>query len=86
MTIMTPEHPRWDEFAYKLDKACHFTQSDPKDPKTISWRCGGGNRKLFARRVLKQMRYSKTSIEASCRFFEERGGYCDCEILFNVDR
>jgi Protein of unknown function (DUF2695) len=24
-------------------------------------------------------------VEASVALFEKRGGYCDCEVLFNVD-
>ena len=25
-------------------------------------------------------------IQSSINFFKENGGYCDCEIMFNVDR
>jgi hypothetical protein len=28
----------------------------------------------------------KINIEASLAYFEDHGGYCDCEILLNVDR
>jgi hypothetical protein len=27
---------------------------------------------------------TKKQIDASCTYFEEHGGWCDCEILFNV--
>ncbi len=80
----TPQHPRWKEFRDRLEGpgGCNFTQSDPaEDAGTIRWDC---NHDLaFARAILEDM--VGVDVEASISFFEANGGFCDCEILFNVD-
>jgi hypothetical protein len=82
---LTPSSPRWNEFYNALAD----TLTISADPGT--WRCDGdqGMNKDTPERV---HRYAKTvmanmgnvDVEASLKFFEEHGGYCDCEILFNV--
>ena len=85
--IMIPEHPRWEEFCDRLigPEGCNFQQTDPQDPKTITWKCKGNdkgkNYKSFARRILEDM---NVDVERSLEFFQEHGGHCDCEIVFNV--
>ena len=80
--VMTPQHPRWDEFCVKLEEACEFTG----EGINIKWKCGGGLDKTRAEKVLKSMKLNKTCRELSLNYFEANGGMCDCEILFNVDR
>jgi hypothetical protein len=66
---LTPVHPRWRDFAEQLSKAL---DCDP---------CDHDHRR--ARRVMAEM--GGFDIDASLAYFEAHGGYCDCEIMFNVD-
>ena len=77
MEIMTTKHPRWDEFCNRLEgsEGCNFTEE--------SWTCYGGYDKRFATAILGTM--EGVDIEKSLAYFEENGGHCDCEILFNID-
>ena len=65
--IMTPEHPRWNEFCDQLEKLLG------------RWGCSGDG---LSRRLLIEM---GCNVEASLAFFRDNGGYCDCEVLLNVD-
>ena len=72
LEVMTPESRRWKEFAKRLDRA-------------IAERgCASGTNKRNAEAVMRDM--GGIDIEASLDYFEDHGGYCDCEILLNVDR
>jgi len=82
--ILTPESPRWDEFANGLSmmmtRGCGEGQ----------WRCDGDG---FGANPEHVHRYAKTvmrnmgnvDIEGTLAYCKEHGGGCDCEILFNVD-
>lgn len=84
--ITTPQHPRWDEF-YKLlnDELEAFgcsgdgSQLDMDTPKPAMqtqpthW---------LSRHLLTAM---QCDVDASIELFKRHGGYCDCEVLFNVD-
>jgi hypothetical protein len=85
MPVMTPDHERWEEFCVRLEgpEGCDFKRDEDGRP---TWRCAAGSDKTRARAVLSAMGFDEGDIEASCEFFEQHGGYCDCEILFNVDR
>ena len=80
--VMTPDHPRWEEFCERLEgpEGCNFRRK--RDGNT-TWRCAGGTDKRHARRILTSM---GMDVEESLDYFEANGGYCDCEILFNVDQ
>ncbi len=59
----------------------------PKNPrckdaadKTV-WRCDHTHK--HATRILRAM---GCDVPTSLSFFRENGGYCDCEVLFNVER
>ena len=80
--IMTPEHPKWDEFCDRLEgkEGCNFKEN--KNGKT-TWKCKGENDKTFAKKLIKN--FKGIDVEGSLRYFDEHGGHCDCEILFNVD-
>jgi hypothetical protein len=68
--VMTIESPRWQQFCVSLARAV--------SPNT----CQHDYRE--AEKILKEM--GSIDVEASIDYFENNGGYCDCEILLNVDR
>ena len=80
---MTPQHPRWDEFCERLEgpEGCDFQ----KVGADTRWSCEGGTEKPRATRILTAMGLSAEDVQWSLAYFEELGGFCDCEILFNVD-
>jgi hypothetical protein len=87
LEIMRPGHPKWVEFLEKLNgpECCNFQQKTPGDAASITWNCKGGRDKTFAIRLLQEIGFSVQQIVDSCAYFDEHGGYCDCEIIFNVD-
>ncbi len=84
MDIMNHEHKLWDEFLERLEgpEGCNFQQKDPDDATTTTWQCAGGTSKEYATAILKTI--PDIDIDTSLAFFEDNGGHCDCEILFNV--
>lgn len=74
---MTRDHARWEEFCERLagPEGCNFSDD--------GWLCAGGRDKTFATAILESM--GGIDVAASLSYFERNGGYCDCEILFNVD-
>ena len=84
MRPMTVEHERWEEFVTRLSgpEGCNF-QRDANGK--VTWKCAGGTDKSFALAALQQMG-GDIDIPATLANFDEHGGHCDCEILFNVDR
>jgi hypothetical protein len=71
---LTPESLRWNEFTGALDEALTATG------------CGGDappHAHSHAKKIMAEM--GNIDVEGSLEFFEARGGYCDCEILLNVD-
>jgi Protein of unknown function (DUF2695) len=81
---MTPEHPRWDEFIDRLAgfEGCDFRESDDGSG---AWTCDARDHtRPFCRSIMQHMGLSRGAIAASLAYFEEHGGYCDCEVLFNV--
>jgi hypothetical protein len=80
--VMTPDHPRWEEFCRRLSgpEGCHFRQNP--DGNT-TWTCAAGNDKTLAAKILRAM---GMDVDESLAYFEAHGGYCDCEILFNVQQ
>ncbi len=75
--IMTPDHPCWDEFADILADKDHLDIPDEPGPM----KCDHTHK--HARAILAAM--GDFDIEETIHLFEEFGGYCDCEILLNVD-
>ena len=69
--ILTPESPRWEQFTDMLG--------------SMEWCDGdaGAHVHRYAKAVMAAM--GGIDIEATLAFFESHGGYCDCEILLNVD-
>jgi len=75
--VMMPGHKKWRQFCNRLagPEGCDF--------KDGGWKCDSSLKRPFARKILADM---GANVEASLLAFESSGGYCDCEILFNVDR
>jgi len=73
-----PRHPRWGEFLQRLcgPEGCNFTGT--------TWTCFGGTDKRFCRLILARMGLSERAIEVNLAYFEDHGGYCDCEVALNV--
>lgn len=84
--VMTKEHPRWQEFVDRLEgpEGCDFKEIGEGNGFDLSWNCGGENDKSLAQAILSDMGLTYEEIEESCEYFISHGGYCDCEILFNM--
>lgn len=85
--MMTPKHKDWKEFRDRLEgpEGCDFRKDDAGE---IRWNCAGGEvpeRHVKAGAILESMGFDEAEVRASLRYFEEHGGYCDCEVLFNVE-
>ena len=70
--MMTPSHPRWQEFADTLagPDGCDF--KDNPDPAKITWTCTGGRECPKARAILRTMEFGEGWIEASILFLALR--------------
>jgi hypothetical protein len=79
--LMWPGHASWTDFVEKLEgpDGCDFKKDE--NGKT-TWRCKGGKDKSLAAAIMQSM--GDVDIPASLAYFEQLGGFCDCEILFNV--
>ena len=84
MKVMNQNHPKWGEFLKRLEgpEGCDFHEKEPGNPESITWKCKGDSNKDFATKILKDM--PDVDCEASLEFFDENGGFCDCEIMFNI--
>lgn len=74
--VLKPERgdPAWDDFCEKLLARLGGL---------LPGRCGGHRSSHhYARRLLIDGGYD---VGASLALYRSRGGFCDCEILFNVD-
>ena len=80
MNTMTPEHKRWDEFAEMLEGPTGCNLQEDESGK-ITWQCGGGHNKDYAAVLLLGF---DVDVDKSLSYFDNHGGHCDCEILFNV--
>lgn len=80
MNTMTAEHPRWEEFEERLEgpEGCNFQEDENEE---TTWQCKGGTDKSKATAILIDM---EMDVSTSLSYFESNGGYCDCEILFNI--
>jgi hypothetical protein len=78
--LMTPEHPAWEAFIARLagPEGCNFHEDARGE---LRWRCRHNTR--LAQAILAR-HFPTVDRAASLAFFAEHGGYCDCEIVFNV--
>ena len=81
LEVLTPRSLRWSVFVKLLEDT--ITEGLPEG----TWRCGddgtGGSKHRYAKAVLIEL--GGIDIDGTLEFFRQHGGYCDCEILFNVD-
>jgi hypothetical protein len=83
LRALTPGNPRWNEFADALDATLGPIPEGECLPGKPPWYgCKGDH--CHAKEIMAAM--GGIDIEASLKFFKSQGGYCDCEILLNVDR
>lgn len=78
--LMTPLHPSWLGFVDQLTAACDFRYVGP-GPENIRWNCDHDLRR--ARKLLESY---GVDVLGSLQYFRLHGGFCDCEVLFNVDQ
>jgi hypothetical protein len=76
--ILTPESARWEQFTDRLDSLGRIWGCDGDEIEA-----GAGLVHGLAKTVLTEM--GDIDIEATLAYFRDHGGYCDCEILMNVD-
>jgi Protein of unknown function (DUF2695) len=66
--LLTPKDPRWKKFCAALSDL------------VIKHKCRHGY--LHAEPLMREM--GDIDVPGSIKFFQEHGGFCDCEILFNI--
>ena len=76
MEVMTPKHPQWNDFLERMQKACEVYDAEGQ----VGWVCDGTTKN--ARWVLERM--ADIDVEKSLTYFQQHGGFCDCEIGYNV--
>ena len=88
LQTMTEDHPQWEEFLDHLcgPEGCNFHEgSDGR----LMWTCGGGgiaqHKPIAASRILAKY-FPDVDLQSTITYFEENGGFCDCEILFNAHK
>lgn len=81
LEAMSPWYSGWDAFCDHLSgpQGCDFREEG-------GWSCSCDTARPFAVLAMKRMGFTDAQIEASLSLFAAWGGFCDCEILFNVDR
>jgi hypothetical protein len=80
---MHPGHPRWLEFYERLAGPGYVNFHSVNDE--TAWDCKSGRDKSHAIRLLTEMGFTVQQIVETCVYFEDHGGMCDCEILWNVN-
>jgi Protein of unknown function (DUF2695) len=68
---LTPEHNLWHTFCAELYARLGYE---------VPGRCQGDHRNTVT--LLDELGFHRSTTLA---FFEVNGGYCDCEVLFNVE-
>lgn len=75
-TIMTKVHPQWDLFVMLLDAKLDYNEDEHGKS---TWDC---NCTLNGVETILQL--MSMDIEKSIEYLQKHGGYCDCEVMFNV--
>jgi hypothetical protein len=70
----------WREFFDRLEgpEGCDFSEDGSR------WTCSGKGDFPLTRKLLADMGLPEDRIEECIAHFEKHGGYCDCEVVFNV--
>jgi hypothetical protein len=78
--ILTPDSDRWDAFTNTLFLTLY---PDGVDKRTTCLGDSGPGVHRYAKEIMQDM--GGVDVAASLEYFKAHGGYCDCEILLNVD-
>ncbi len=83
---MCPDHKWWSEFILRLEgpDGCDFRE-DATVKGGTTWECGGGTDKTRSEKILRDMGFDDGGVFASLYYFEQHGGACDCEVIFNIN-
>jgi hypothetical protein len=76
---LTRRSPGWKTFVALLEQKVNFRTM--RNGNT-TWTCDG--KLTFTRQILRS-KFPGVSIEKTIKYLQDRGGYCDCEVLMNVD-
>lgn len=83
MEVMDWDNPRFSEFIDRLAGHGYCDFSEDKEGH-LKWTCDSStDNKPMAYALLTDMGLSFDGIHKSFAFFQEHGGFCDCEIVFN---
>jgi hypothetical protein len=82
--VMSPGDPQWDRFYDLLQgpEGCNFHKADV--PGGFTWTCDCDVERPLTRKILEKY-FPTHDVGASLAYFEQHGGYCDCEVIFNVE-
>jgi hypothetical protein len=81
---MCPDHPRWEEF---LDRLLYGLDLKTDGNDEQSWTCAHEPACPLATLLLDWwMGFTPEEIHASIEYFHAHGGFCDCEVFFNVEQ
>lgn len=77
---MTLDHPRYPEFLDRLSgpDGINLREDGSHD-------CEHSNGKPLTREVLHAMGFNSAEITSSLAYFEARGGFCDHEVVLDVE-
>ena len=80
--FIVPGHERWNEFVERLEgpEGCWLRTND--DGAVIG-DCDNGLER--STRILRAMGCNAAEVKVTLEYFRRHGGYCDCEVLLNVD-
>lgn len=82
-SIMTPKHPRWNSFI-ELMRGPEGLRSTPDLWAAFTHVCDNTITRPLARNILLK-HFAGVDVEESLLFFADYGGFCDCEIVWNVE-
>jgi Protein of unknown function (DUF2695) len=77
--IMNPDHQDWDDFVWCMNSPHLCCRTDKRNGDYLESCLHDTS---FTRKLLET--FPDVNVEASLEWFKYWGGYCDCEVLFNV--
>ena len=87
-TILTREHPNWDDFVRILTAIVniHEVAVPGEEEPELQWTCHGDLRQSIATIAFMETLdiTEDIDVDGTISYFQANGGYCDCEVLFNV--
>lgn len=81
--VMKPGDPNWPRFVELLEgpQGCNFREEDG----TTKWTCDQSWGRPLAAKILRKF-FPAYNLKKSMKVWEDRGGQCDCAILFHVGK